>query len=78
MHREIVRQRHVPLFHLRGDVLRVGLGAIPLGKVQMVAAAIHIVLNKPGYRCDLGIPGPHGLIAMAVKAGAAEQCPCVG
>ena len=77
VHGKVEPQRHVPLIHLRGDVFGVPLGAIPLGKIQMGAAAIHVSLEKPGYGRDVGVPGPHGLVAMAVKAGSAEQCPRV-
>ena len=77
VHGEVKPGRHVPLIDLGGDVLGVPLRAIPLGKIQMAAAAIHVSLEQPGYRRDVGIPGPHGLVAMAVKAGSAEQCPGV-
>jgi hypothetical protein len=63
------------LLHLSTDVLSMPLRAVPLGKIQMAASAIHVSLDKPGYRRNMGVPGPHGLAAMAVKAGSAEQCP---
>jgi hypothetical protein len=33
------------LFHFLGDVLGVLLGTVPLGKVQMTAATVHVSLK---------------------------------
>src|ERR1035441_2192868 len=77
VHGKVEPRWHVPLIQLGGDVFGVPLGAIPFGKIQMAAAAIHVSLEKPGYGRNVGVPGPHGIVAMAVKAGAAEQCPGV-
>ena len=75
VHRKIEPGRHVTLFHLRGDVFGVPLGAVPAGEIQMAAAAIDVSLKQPGDWGNVGIPGPQGLVAMAVKAGSVEQCP---
>ena len=63
------------MLDLRGDVFGVALGAIPFGEIEMRAAAVHVALDQPGDWRDVRIPGPRGLIAMAVKTGAAEQFP---
>jgi len=71
--REIEPRRHVALLHFLGDVFGVLLGKVPLGKVQMAATAVHVSLEQPGYRRDIGIPGKRGLVAMAVEAGPMDQ-----
>jgi hypothetical protein len=75
VHRQIEPRRHVPSIHLNGDILCVPLRAVPLAKVQVPAPAVDVSLNKPGCRRNVRIPEPHGFIAMAVEAGAAEQFP---
>src|SRR6266852_1994871 len=51
---------------------------VPLTKIQMPAPIIHVVLDQPGYRRNVGIPWPHGLVTVAVKAGAPDQRPRSG
>jgi hypothetical protein len=75
MHRKIEPRRHVTLLHFLGDVFGVLLGKVPLSKVQMAAAAVHVSLEQPGHRRDIGIPGKRGLVAMTVKAGPVGQFP---
>jgi hypothetical protein len=72
VHRKIEPGRHVAFLHLPGDVFGVLLRMIPLGKIKVGAAAIHVSLDQPGDGRDVRIPGPRGLIAMAVKAGPVE------
>ena len=45
VHREIEPRRHITLFHLSGDVFGVPLRAVPFGKIQMAAPAVHISLE---------------------------------
>ena len=75
MHRKIEPRWHFALFHLLGDVFGVPLGEVPFAKIQMTAASIHVSLDKPGYRRDVGIPWPRGFVAMAVKTGPVDQFP---
>src|SRR5579862_10023945 len=75
MQRKIEPGRHIAFFHFLGDVFGVLLGQVPRRKIHMATATIHVSLDQPGYRSDVGIPAPPGFVAMAVKAGPAEQFP---
>ena len=75
MHREVVPRWHDTFSHLLGDVLGVWLRNFPVGKIQMPPAVIHVSLDKPRYGCDIGIPGPHGFVAVTIKAGPVDQLP---
>jgi len=35
----------------------------------LVIPAIYIALRQPGDRCNTGIPGPDGFMAVAIEAG---------
>ena len=46
---------------------------LPVGEVQLVPALVHVVLDEPGHRGDIGVPGPFSPVAMAVVAGVHGQ-----
>ncbi len=47
-------------------VLGVGVVTLPLRVVEVVSAVVDVIGDQPGYRGNVGVPGPGGLVRMAV------------
>ena len=52
--------------------------ANPFGKVQVAAALIHVVDDKPRHRGDIRVPRPASSVGMAIGAGSVERGGHVG
>jgi len=68
--RHLAASQRVRRFH------RLVLPAVPLGKVHHPSPLLHIALDEPRDRGDVGEPRPDCLVAVAVEAHAAREPPC--
>src|SRR3990167_3643839 len=78
MHYDVVPLRHLPLLHLLPGLLKLLqlpflVVPVPLGEVKLDPPLRDVVREEPGRRGYVGIPRPHGLVRMAVVAGAPEH-----
>ena len=48
-------------------------GFEPFGEVDVFAAVFDVFADGPGDGSDVGVPGPNGLVGVAVEAGAVED-----
>ena len=70
----VVPRRHTAVLDVADDFVggvfaaAVRLGVGPVGKVQMLAAFPYVLRHQPRHRRNFGVPGPGGLVAVAVEA----------
>lgn len=64
----VIPLRHLALFDFLRRLARFALNAIPFRKIQLLASIDHVAVQQPRDWRNVGIPGPLGLIAVAVEA----------
>jgi len=74
MQESIAGERHSAVSHDSGELsqevmLLLGVILAPTGQVQMAAGLVHILLDQPGHRDNITIPGPFGSLRVAILTG---------
>jgi hypothetical protein len=78
MHESVGNARHFAFRNFFADLhqfflLLFGPVPSPIGKIQSLSSSIYVRNKQPGSRGHVGISRPHGLVGVAVVAGALQH-----